>query len=166
MTRHHALIAMRKVVKVLRTDGRPSALTPMVGFPESLKEVVAYVSETGLAIETSLAVDAPLTEMQEFAVLRISQEALSNVLLHSTATRVRVGVRTVDDRLELRIEDDGVPAERPLPVGEPVRVDGGEGVRGMRERAEALGGTLVAGQRAGRGWVVEAVLPLGAGGAE
>ncbi|MET3770119.1 signal transduction histidine kinase [Marisediminicola sp. UYEF4] len=161
----HALIAMRKVVKVLRTDGRPSALTPMA-FPASLNEVVAHVRETGLAIETSLAVDTPLTTMQEFAVLRISQEALSNVLLHSTATRVRVGVRTVDDRLELRIEDDGAPAERLLPVGESARVDGGEGVRGMRERAEALGGTLVAGKGAGRGWVVEAVLPLGAGGAE
>ncbi|MFJ3305871.1 sensor histidine kinase [Streptomyces sp. NPDC086549] len=58
----------------------------------------------------------------------------------------------------MEITDDAPPgAARP-------RLGGGYGLIGMRERIEALGGTLHAGPRPGSGWSVSATLPVPPGG--
>jgi signal transduction histidine kinase len=62
-------------------------------------------------------------------------------------------VRADDDMLTIVVADDGTGHAEPTHGS-------GAGVRGMRERAEALGGTLHAGPGAGGGWRVEATLPL------
>jgi signal transduction histidine kinase len=64
-----------------------------------------------------------------------------------------VVVRADDDTLTIVVADDGTGPDR-------ASEGAGAGVRGMRERAEALGGALEAGARAGGGWRVEATLPL------
>jgi len=87
------------------------------------------------------------------ASYRIVQEALTNVLRHASAQAVSVVARSDDDRLTIVVADDGTGA------GEPGS-GSGAGIRGMRERAEALGGTLHAGPAADGGWRVEAALPL------
>ena len=87
------------------------------------------------------------------ASYRIVQEALTNVLRHAHARAASVVVRTEDDTLSIVVADDGTGPDQPS--------DGaGAGVRGMRERAEALGGALDAGRRSEGGWRVEATLPL------
>jgi len=94
----------------------------------------------------------------EAAAFRIVQESLTNVVRHARATRVRVRVRRTDDELEVQVDDDG--------QGPPGGGDGraaGRGITGMAERAHALGGTLEAGPRPGRGFRVRARLPLGGG---
>jgi len=72
-------------------------------------------------------------EMSE-ALLATLQEALSNVVQHAAATTVAVEV-CADDNLELRVRDDGVGFDL-------VSVTPGEGLRNMRRRVEALGGSL------------------------
>ena len=82
----------------------------------------------------------------------IVQEALTNVLRHSGAQRVLLEMTLPDDRLLLVVADDG-----------PVRGDPpteGMGLRGMRARAERLGGVLSAGPGE-QGFVVRAELPVG-----
>jgi signal transduction histidine kinase len=67
---------------------------------------------------------------------------------------VSVRIGPDDGDLVIEVEDDG--AERPGPS----RGGGGRGIRGMTERATALGGELTAGPRPGRGFAVRARLPL------
>jgi signal transduction histidine kinase len=83
----------------------------------------------------------------------VVQEALTNVLRHAHAESVSVVVRADDDLLTIAVSDDGSG-------GAPLSTGAGAGVRGMRERAEALGGSLEAGPRPEGGWRVEAKLPL------
>lgn len=69
-------------------------------------------------------------------LLRIAQEALTNVVRHAQATRVELGLTRQRDWLELRIEDDGIGLPRG-PAGRHQR-----GIANMRARAEQLGGVL------------------------
>ncbi len=91
------------------------------------------------------------------ASYRIVQEALTNVLRHAGARSVSVLARADDEVLRIVVADDG--------AGGPATTTGaGAGLRGMRERAEALGGTLTAGPGGDGGWRVQATLPLAPAG--
>jgi signal transduction histidine kinase len=101
-------------------------------------------------------------------VLRIVQEALTNVRKHAPGARVSVAVHAGSrpgEELLVRVEDrvSAAVAAR-LPDG--LAASGGSyGLQGMRERAQLLGGSLQAGAT-GQGWCVELRLPApGAAGA-
>lgn len=115
-----------------------------------LERLVAQSRADGLAV--TLEVDAPrLPDRVAGAVRRVVQEALTNVRRHATgATRVAVSVRRSGASCLVVVSDDG--------AGTPGD-DGGYGLRGMRERVEALGGTLTAGPDE-IGWLVRASFPL------
>jgi signal transduction histidine kinase len=87
------------------------------------------------------------------ACYRIVQEALTNVLRHANARTVTVDVRADEDMLTIVVADNGTDAGRPS-------TGAGAGLRGMRERAEALGGRCSAGPGADGGFAVAAELPL------
>ncbi|MET0541844.1 MAG: ATP-binding protein [Variovorax sp.] len=83
--------------------------------------------------------DAPtLSPQASLQVLRIAQEALTNVLKHANARHVRVQLRQHGDMLELEIVDDGDGGGQPLVPSGPV----GRGVDNMQVRARQLGGQL------------------------
>jgi signal transduction histidine kinase len=110
------------------------------------------VRATGLEVDVRRTGDTgqPLSPDVDAAAYLIVQEALTNVLRHASARLVVVGI-SVEDGLTLSVTDDG--------RGGPVH-DEGMGLRGMRERAEGLGGTLSAGPRPGGGFGVTVELPL------
>lgn len=87
------------------------------------------------------------------ALYRILQEALSNAFRHATDAVVRVDVEAREGSLVLRCTDTGPGT---------VRAVEGLGIRGMRERAELLGGTLDLRPAGAGGTVVTATLPLSA----
>jgi signal transduction histidine kinase len=84
---------------------------------------------------------------------RSAQEALTNVAKHAEATNVDVCLSWYDDAVTLRVIDDGLGAGPTSALA-----GGGNGLRGMRERAELAGGELSAGP-ADIGFVVELKLP-------
>ncbi|MCP2340798.1 sensor histidine kinase [Actinomadura rupiterrae] len=88
------------------------------------------------------------------AAYRIVQESLTNAMRYASGAAVDVAVRYLPGAVEIEV-GNGLPAVEGYvpPLGT------GRGVAGMRSRAEALGGTLDAGPRAGGGWRVRAVLP-------
>jgi signal transduction histidine kinase len=94
------------------------------------------------------------------AAYRIVQEALTNVLRHADADRASVVLRRDGGTLVVEIDDTG----RGSLVREPDL--SGNGISGMRERAEALGGRLEAGPAPGGGFRVRAMLPFPAQAAE
>jgi signal transduction histidine kinase len=84
----------------------------------------------------------------ETACFRVLQEALTNVVRHSRATRVRVELAGMDDVLVLTVVDNGIGFDtgpsRPSPGS-------GLGLAGMRERTRHLGGSLEVISEVGRG---------------
>lgn len=130
-------------------------------------EIEALVEEyraTGAAAELLVDGDpgrlsAPVGE----AVVRVAQEALTNVRKHAPGAGVSVALHAGEpaDRDVVLVVDDhpDAIANAPSSLG---ATGGGYGVRGMRERAQALGGTLSAGAL-GDGWRVELRVPALAG---
>ena len=123
------------------------------------RELAALSRRNGLA--TSLERDGSfdtLTASQRIALLRVLQEALSNVRQHSGASAVAVTLCEGDDGLCMEIRDDGhgfdPGAVQPDPDGQS-----GIGVVGMRERLRLLGGRLELESAPGGPTVVRAVLP-------
>jgi len=77
---------------------------------------------------------------------RAAQEALSNVIRHSKATRIRLVFQQVRDRLVLQVRDNGVGFQRARAVGStepPFPATSGMGLESLREQARALGGKLL-----------------------
>jgi PAS domain S-box-containing protein len=94
----------------------------------------------------------------ELSLFRIAQEAISNVRRHARATQVTVRLSFADKRVRLQIRDNGagfVPSERAADLSSAR----GLGLRGMRERAELIGGAFSVTSEAGKGTVVEVTAP-------
>ncbi|MFC7876560.1 sensor histidine kinase [Isoptericola sp. NPDC057391] len=142
---------LRATVKVLRSptpDVAPRGALGLAG----LDTLVAPVRAAGVEVEVRDDV-APgsLSDTIDAAAYRIAQEALTNVLRHADARRVRVEAAVDGGRLRLAVTDDGRGAG-PSPGT-------GTGLAGMRERAGLLGGTLTAGDLPAGGFAVVADLP-------
>ncbi len=93
----------------------------------------------------------------ELSLFRIAQEALSNVRRHARATQVLVRLSFADKRVRLQVRDNGAgftPSERAADLSSAR----GLGLRGMRERAELIGGALSVTSDLGKGTVVEVTL--------
>jgi two-component system sensor histidine kinase UhpB len=93
-----------------------------------------------------------LTPEAELAIYRIVQEALTNAARHASARRIDLSVVLANDQLTISIADDGVG----LPASRAERA----GLRGMRERALAIGGSLTIGSAPEGGARVTLDVPL------
>jgi signal transduction histidine kinase len=82
----------------------------------------------------------------------VACEAVTNAAKHAGAERVAVNVSKVDDRLLIRVADDGRGGAHARP---------GSGLAGLIDRVAALGGSLMMNSPAGQGTVIEAELPCG-----
>ncbi|KQY22941.1 hypothetical protein ASD16_10065 [Cellulomonas sp. Root485] len=142
-----ALAEMRSMILVLR--GRPDPVTAPAGLAR-LDALVAAARSTGQEVVVVGAAPSPLPAATDQAAFRIVQESLTNAARHAPGAAVEV---TVGGR-------DGVEVVVTNPLGRAAAPPPSTaiGLLTMRERAEALGGTLVAGPSEGR-WVVRASLP-------
>jgi signal transduction histidine kinase len=86
---------------------------------------------------------------------RIAQEALTNVVRHSLASEVTIGLEALGGELQLRIDDNGRGFTHQPPDGA-----GGLGLKMMRYRAQMLGGDLVLETSANGGASVRCSCPL------
>jgi signal transduction histidine kinase len=148
-TSRETLRELRTTLGVLRQVDEDAPTTPAA----SLARLDALVKETGLSVRTEVtgSLDEVPTEV-DLAAVRIIKEALTNVSRHSGTDQATVTVNHSEGKVEVEVEDHGPGA---------TYTDGsGYGLRGMRERATALGGTLDAGPLPEGGFRVVATLPL------
>jgi len=103
-----------------------------------LKQAKATLETAGVVVKSESA-EIPLTPVQESVVALVVREAVTNVVRHADAHNCRLRLQPVNGNCRLEIEDDG----RGGSAAE------GNGLRGMRERIEALGGTLERDTRTG-----------------
>ncbi|MER6833860.1 sensor histidine kinase [Streptomyces cellulosae] len=162
-----ALTELRRVLDVLRSehpadDGPADASGRAPRAPHApqptLDRLAALVENTraaGLTVTTEITGERrPLPPGVELSAYRIVQEALSNVLRHAPGATAHVTLAYGPRALRVEVVNTAPTREAPPSAG------AGHGLLGMRERAVMLGGTLTAGPWSGRGYRVEARLPV------
>ncbi|WP_345802969.1 histidine kinase [Microbacterium sp. AZCO] len=150
-TGRDALRDMRATLGVLRSTDDEAPLHPTVR--DTTAETVDAARTAGFAVTLTTSGDpAGIDSAVTLAVSRIVQEAVTNVMRHASgASRIDAAIDYGRDAIEIRVQDDGVAQGAPN--------GGGFGLRGLRERAELLGGTCEAGPVRPRGWEVRAIIP-------
>jgi signal transduction histidine kinase len=117
--------------------------------------VRAGVERVDLPVELELQLEGKLPDAVESAAYYVSREAVTNAVKHAHATHLWLRFAHEGPTLTVEVRDDGVGG---------ARVDGGEGtgLHGIRDRVEALEGTLALESPPGAGTRLVAVFPLGA----
>ncbi|HEV2780603.1 MAG TPA: sensor histidine kinase [Actinophytocola sp.] len=148
---HTALADLRATLAVLRS-GQGRAPAPSL---RRLAELTEPTAAAGLRVDVD-GNPGELPAPVDSAAYRIVQESLTNAVRHAKdASRIRVRFARTAGSIEVVVSDDGSGSVDPDPGS-----GSGNGLRGMRERAAALGGTLTAGARPEGGFEVRAVLPV------
>jgi DNA-binding NarL/FixJ family response regulator/anti-sigma regulatory factor (Ser/Thr protein kinase) len=156
--RELAQLARRAVADARRVinDQREEALADEV---RGIATAWGILTGLGVGLELLPEGQAPAEIRAEItAVLR---QALRNVEQHARASRVRVSMRRLGERLLLAVADDGSGFWPPADLADLPR-DGGGGLIEMNERARRLGGILIIRSRPGRGTCVELQIPTAA----
>jgi signal transduction histidine kinase len=153
---------IQSVVMGLIRQLRPVGLDEL-GLPAAVEYCVdewrRRLPQTSIGLRMTERLDEGLDEMRRLVIYRLVQEALTNVARHSRATQVEVGITREDAqphqpaRVMVSVEDNGVGAS-------PGRAGEGLGLVGMRERVEAVGGSLSVSNSATGGFVLRGQLPV------
>jgi signal transduction histidine kinase len=152
----------RSSIRAAQADVRENILslrTTLAGESGLFAALQEYLAEfgcqTGLQANLSVETEEPvrLSPLAEVQLMRIVQEALSNVRKHAQASQVLVRIASHDDYLALTITDDGVGFDSPAGNGH-------YGLLTMRERAESAGGGLTVTSESGLGTQVNLWLPI------
>ncbi len=145
-TKRLAAQAMEELLRLARRL-RPAVLDDHGLMPALHTQVRDFTEQTGIrATFHHQGTPSRLTPEQQLAIYRVTQEGLSNVAQHASASRVKVELSFVG-RTVLRISDDGCGFAR--------RRDDRLGLEGMRERATLAGGHLSVWSAPGMGTRVE-----------
>jgi signal transduction histidine kinase len=125
--------------RVLSTGGLQPALT-------------ALAQRSSIPVTLNLRLAGRVAEAVETATYYVVAEMLTNAVKHAEASRIDVDVvHLVDGALRVRVHDDGVGGADPA---------GGSGLVGLRDRVEALGGTITLDSPQSKGTTLVAELPL------
>ena len=130
----------------------------LIAFSDFMYRWQGELQAVGLQCEWVMEVsgdELPLAPHATLQVLRVAQEALTNVSKHSRAERVELALRQSGEWLALSIQDNGVGGAAPGAFS-------GHGIRNMRARAEQLGGTLTIEQGEHQGTRVVLTVPFAA----
>ncbi|WP_254897980.1 sensor histidine kinase [Kitasatospora sp. NA04385] len=143
------VVAARRMAQ----DGLAGTRQALSALRGEFAPVAEFLAELAAGAGAELTVDGvprPLPAEAGLAVRRVAQEALTNARKHAPGGRVEVRLAYREGEVELRVRNSAAPRG-----AHPVLGDSGSGygLLGMRERAELLGGELLAGPEDG-GWRV------------
>ncbi|HEX2180478.1 MAG TPA: sensor histidine kinase, partial [Actinomycetota bacterium] len=128
-----AMSELRATVGVLRAAPEPGTERRPAPGMRDLAELVQTAEGGGLHADLQVQGEVrPLPAAVELTAYRIVQESLTNVIRHAGASRATVTVQYEPGVVTVQVEDDG--------GNPPAGAANGHGIRGMRERAEAVGG--------------------------
>jgi signal transduction histidine kinase len=145
-----ALADTRRLVGALRAVEVAAPASPGA---TDLPALVDRFTAAGLPVDSHVLVPSGVPEPTGRTVYRVVQEALTNVLRHAGAAPTRLEVRADDGVVSVDVVND-------RPVAAPTDGGTGHGLQGMRERVQALDGSVDAGPRPDGGFAVHARIPL------
>ncbi|MDQ3904826.1 MAG: sensor histidine kinase [Actinomycetota bacterium] len=152
---------MRATLGVLRGVDEHPPHQPVPGLAR-LDSLVAETRAAGLPVTVEIrGPKRDLPASVDLAAYRIVQEALTNTRKHAGPARARVVLRYDEHGLTVQVDDDGRGTGSSGAGGGWIAggAGGGNGLPGMRERAQALGGTITAGPRPEGGFQIRAFFP-------
>jgi signal transduction histidine kinase len=141
---------LRTTLDLVSGGGGPKRepVTPGLG---DIDELCKRMRRAGVVIDLVMNREAvSLPPAVDLAAYRVVQESLTNVVRHGAEPSAHVAVTVGGDAAEIRVTNSGLYADLPAE---------GRGIRGMRRRVEALGGTLSAGPTED-GFEIAARLPM------
>jgi len=146
----HVVEGLTAVLDELReiSRGIHPAILSEGGLPPALKTLSR---RSPIPVALDVGVEGRLPESVEVAAYYVVAEMLTNAAKHAQASVVRVDVARGDGVLRVSVRDDGVGG------ADPAR---GSGLVGLRDRVEALGGTVAVDSPSGQGTAIEVALPL------
>ncbi|HWM05826.1 MAG TPA: sensor histidine kinase [Actinophytocola sp.] len=146
------LVELRNILGVLRDVDGDAPRQPVAGL-DQLDRLLERMREAGLPVTLDVEGERrALPSGVAAAAVRIVQESLTNTYRHAGPTQATVVLSYLPEELRVRVDDNGRG-------GTAFSMGSGHGLTGMRQRTEALGGTLTAGPRPEGGFQVAATLP-------
>jgi len=140
---------VEKQLRRLSHELRPTILDDL-GLVPALEALADSLSKrAGLSVRTHSPVRERYAQKIETAVYRVVQEALANVTKHAGAREVEIHLNRIEKHLHCLVQDDGIGFDAPTQLSCTAR--GGLGLIGIRERLNAVGGTLQIDSAVGRG---------------
>jgi PAS domain S-box-containing protein len=151
-----------EIHKLIR-ELRPSVLDKLGLIPAINSLIENYLTELGIKVtfKTTGTVKR-LSPAMEIVLFRVIQEAFNNIVKHSKAKEVSVGVSFGKDRIRIEIKDNGVGFN----VKDVLNVEDsshGWGLIGMKERVQLARGSLIINSDCGRGTELFIDVPLSSG---
>ena len=145
------IAAAERALSESRELVRDLARPPRESFDEAVAQAARDVAErAGVGVRLELDPEAVPDAPTRHALVRIVREAVTNAVKHACAQEVAVCL-AAGPHLEVSVRDDGIGFD-------PVDVDGaGYGLVSMRERVEALGGSLLIESEPGHGTTVKVI---------
>ncbi|MDU2063636.1 MAG: histidine kinase N-terminal 7TM domain-containing protein [Sporomusaceae bacterium] len=148
---------LRDIIKGLNTDIRESIVglkktnTARCQFMTQLREYVSwYEQHRGIAVELILpeeSLDSLFSDLVKLQLLRIIQEALTNIRKHARAHKAKVAIEKAGSQIVVTIADDGCGFDQAALQ----RKDKSFGLQIMAERAQEVGGELTVATKPGEG---------------
>lgn len=146
-----AIASVRKII----ADLRPSILDHLGLFAAIDWKIDEFRRQTGMHCAITLPEQVVIDERLSVTVFRVMQEALTNIAVHSRATRVRLDVAINEQNLIMTIADNGEGMTQ-----EQLSQPGRYGVLGMQERAGHFGGSVMIDSQPGKGTRLVLNMPL------
>ncbi|WP_201951577.1 sensor histidine kinase [Nocardia acididurans] len=158
-----SLTEMRAMIGLLRSDDPESEPRTAPARLADLEPLLESARAAGLSVRSEVDTPPDLPAAVDLSAYRIVQEALTNAVKHAPGSAAEVIVTAREGTLMIDVTDrrdgsgghDGAGFRNKLSESG----GGGTGLTTMRERAQAVGGVLVAGPH-GHGWQVRAELPI------
>ncbi len=160
---NHMLTRLITETRRICSDLLPSVLEDF-GLNSAIEDLVKTCKDADRRLEFLLDTNlrqTPLSRELEISLYRILQEGLNNIIKHAQASRVEIYLDDSGDYLNLMIKDNGKGFyfdSQQLHLKNLARKM--NGIRGMKERAELLGGTFTISAEPGKGSIIELEIPL------
>lgn len=154
----NAVQELRQIINELRPP-----LLDRYGLIRAIERLVEEAHEKFAQVEISLDLQdeaGNLPDLVNITLFRICQEALSNIVRHSEATRSTIRLSFCDDQIDLVIHDNGKGFENTVDFT-TLTENSHYGLVGMKERAEALGGNFLVTSTPEDGTTIEVRIPSG-----
>ncbi|MBG6108590.1 sensor histidine kinase [Frigoribacterium sp. CG_9.8] len=151
-----AVAELHRMLTILRDDEHPGIDSATTRGIDQISSLAADARAAGVPLRSrTVGVQRTVPPTVEVTLYRIAQESITNTLKHAgPGAEIDLRLRYLDDAVELEIGDSG---------SANISYAGGAGLgqRGMRERVDAVGGTIHIGPRARGGYLVRARIPTG-----
>jgi len=146
----------RESLELLRNfTGDGSFLPHLRDYIEHLKQESSIKYE----LNTDIA-NLKLVPLAELELLRICQEALTNIRQHAVANNVKISVAAYPRYIKVSITDDGIGFDIASFYRQKTTINGGHGLAVMAERAKSIGGKFRVISLPGHGTDVQVEIPL------